>query len=184
MERKMFVTKEQLAQDYMKLGTMLDVANKYGVSKKLILVYMKRFGIPRDNRNHKHISIETIRNMAATGMSTKDAERVIGINANYITRIAKRNGFKFTDPYHPGYSTKNRGYIMKYAYRHPFKNSGNCVMEHRLVVEKHLGRYLTKDEVVHHINRIVNDNRIENLVVMSKADHVSLHSREPRKRNK
>jgi len=184
MERKIFVTKEQLAQDYRELGTMLGVAQKYGVSKKLILVYMNRFGIPRTNRNHKHIPIEIIRNIADSGMSTKDAEQITGLHANYIAKIARENGFKFIDPFHPGYITKNRGYIMRYAYRHPYKNTRNCVMEHRLVVEEHIGRYLTPDEVVHHINRIVNDNRIENLVVMSKADHVRLHSSEPRKRNK
>ena len=52
---------------------------------------------------------------------------------------------------------------------------GRDVKYHRYVMEKHLGRRLKLTELVHHINENKLDNRIENLIVMSRGDHMRLH---------
>lgn len=62
------------------------------------------------------------------------------------------------------------GYVRVWEPNHPNAMHGR-VREHRLVVEKALGRYLTTDEQVDHINRIKTDNRLENLQVLSASDH-------------
>lgn len=70
------------------------------------------------------------------------------------------------------------GYIMVVVRDHPhslLKCNTEYLMEHRLVMEKKLRRYLNSNEHVHHINGVKTDNRIENLVIMTNSDHKKLH---------
>ena len=46
---------------------------------------------------------------------------------------------------------------------------------HRVIMEEYLGRPLTKAEVVHHKNRKRDDNRLENLQILSYKEHTSVH---------
>jgi HNH endonuclease len=59
---------------------------------------------------------------------------------------------------------------------HPFCDYAGYVPEHRLVLEKKLGRYLIKGEIAHHINEIVDDNRPENIELKNNTvEHLSSH---------
>ena len=54
-------------------------------------------------------------------------------------------------------------------------------LEHRLVAETVIGRKLRDDEVIHHINHVKDDNRPENLKILSPSEHSRLHiSEKPR----
>lgn len=80
-------------------------------------------------------------------------------------------------PYHyKGGKRTHKGYVYILDKNHPNKDRDGYVTEHRLVMEKKIGRYLLNTEVVHHKNEIRSDNRIENLELLSsQSDHMSEH---------
>lgn len=71
--------------------------------------------------------------------------------------------------------TRN-GYILIYDPNHHRASTDGYVYEHVVVVENKIKRKLLDTEEVHHLNFKRDDNRIENLIVLSKMDHAKLHS--------
>jgi hypothetical protein len=84
------------------------------------------------------------------------------------------------DPHFIGRRRLGSGYIHIYRPDHPeasqAKSHFGYVLEHRIVWEEANGRRLRKNEHVHHINGIRDDNRPENLVALTNAAHRRLHA--------
>lgn len=59
------------------------------------------------------------------------------------------------------------------------KVNGRKILEHRYVMEQHLGRTLLPSEHVHHINHDRLDNRVENLEVVTVEEHAERHTWRP-----
>lgn len=86
-----------------------------------------------------------------------------------LARRMARNSKKYKREYN------SRGYKRIMFPQHPRSNRDGYVDEHRYVAEQALGRYLEFGEQVHHINVDKGDNRVENLAVLTKAEHATTH---------
>ena len=71
--------------------------------------------------------------------------------------------------------------ITKNGYIRLWISKDERILEHRLVMERHLGRKLNREEVVHHSNGNNGDNRIENLRVTTFGEDIRRHNLERQK---
>jgi hypothetical protein len=75
-----------------------------------------------------------------------------------------------------GFSFQTTSNLKYKLIRVPTHSKKKYFLEHRLLMEKHLGRPLADNEIVHHINRNTLDNRIENLLVINRSKHCTIHN--------
>jgi len=92
----------------------------------------------------------------------------------YLKAPKDRKGVKH-NRWNGGRKTTTRGYIRIYTANHPFADKRNYVLEHRLIMEKHIGRPIKLPEVVHHEGK-KSDNRIQMLILFkNNGYHTAFH---------
>jgi len=106
-------------------------------------------------------------------VDTKGFERLCRTCANKNLSLRQRGE---NSPRWRGGRRKNKGgyVLLRYDPCGPFASmcSSNYILEHRLVIAQYLGRSLLPNEHIHHINGVKQDNRLENLkLVSSQKEH-------------
>ena len=102
--------------------------------------------------------------------------RLKGRHFSPKTEFKKGQNIGNKHPHWKGGRTISDGYILIFKPEHPYATKQGYVREHKLIMEKQLGRYLTRKEQIHHINGNKKDNRIENLILFENAiSHRNYH---------
>jgi hypothetical protein len=78
------------------------------------------------------------------------------------------------NPMWKGGKRNQNGYVFVLAPEHPKVYRGGYYPEHRIIMEKKIGRILESYEIVHHRNGKRNDNRIENLEIVALKNHYGI----------
>ena len=92
------------------------------------------------------------------------------LSKKHIAKISGENNHNWKG------QTIRYGYIYLLKPNHPRAHKDGYIKRANLVMEKHIGRYLTSEEIVHHINKIRDDDRIENLCLFpNKSSHQKFH---------
>ncbi len=131
---------------------------------------------------YQHYEAELRRLIEGEKLTQKDVARRLQKDETTIQRWCARFGLatQRTGPRsgsgHPNWQGGRRQvgrYWSLSMPEHPLATKNGLVLEHRLIVEARLGRYLTRDEVVHHIDGNPENNDPTNLAPFAtNADHL------------
>jgi hypothetical protein len=110
-----------------------------------------------------------LREMHSEGVPYAAIGEALGRSLNAVARRCHAIGISKPASERTGRTRTSHGYIQ-------VRHEGRYVYEHRLVVERAIGRPLSNLEQVHHINGVKDDNRLQNLeLCASLADHKRRH---------
>lgn len=163
------------------------IAQKLGVTKYAVQAYLQRRGVEPVKMSGKALlpHAEKVRHMIEVKrMTQSQVAEVLGVHLTTVERLCASLGLQTmrTGPragcghrqrWNGGRFLEKYWYVSVFVPLHPLAKVTGYVGEHRLVAEVMLGRYLTAQEVVDHIDSHTQHNWPANLRVFPKnADHL------------
>lgn len=115
----------------------------------------------------KYWAIKRYCSIICSGTNFKKGHKPSSKNIEYLK---SRTGDK-SNSWRGGRSITAQGYMRVRIDR-------SYILEHRYVMEQHLGYKLLPDEHVHHLNGNKTDNRLENLTIIDRKEHGLAHARQ------
>lgn len=174
MPREIVISEEQIRNLYEVQQLPLRViANRLGRGQATVLRYMRIYGIksrPQHQMSGRKLSEETKQKIRHSNTGRK-----VSAETRKKLSIAGRGKSKPVTAYY----RRRRyvgGYIQIWAPDHPMSNQVGYIYEHRKLMSDNLKRLLLKTELVHHRNGVKDDNRIENLEIVTRKAHSNSHA--------
>lgn len=99
-------------------------------------------------------------------LGNKKCAEILNRSTSALNKKAKKMGLAINWAYQ---YISPQGYLINCADRN------NRYEVHRAIMEQHLGRKLTSDEIVHHKDGNKLNNSIENLEILTRSEHINLH---------
>ena len=178
--------------------TLQRIADEVGCHKTSVCRALKRYGIKRRTRTSKYPKLndkawlvnayvvekrsmyDIADEVGSTAGNIRDHLRVQGVKLRSVKEgilLAEPDGRHGKNAHHwgGGRVKLESGYVYQYAPEHPNATKLGYVMQHRLIAEGVLGRFLDSKEVVHHIDGDKRNNDPSNLEVLTRGDHVKRH---------
>jgi len=146
----------------------------------------KRFLRGRRQQNQTYRSAEWLQEKyRGEGLNAPEIARLVGIGPGAIYKWLRKHNIPIRTSGESqrgcpgttlgqGHHKTHLGYVRTWLPDHPNAMSDGYILEHRLAMSDYLGRPLEPWEIVHHKNRIRDDNRLENLELFPKqAGHLA-----------
>jgi len=161
------------------------IGEMYGCSITPVRKYLNSVGCNIRNREIDISIKEQWVGLYLDGLCYKDIARVFNCGNGIVEKYIKGSGIKtrtlsegVLNSYDQGkangggvgWTTEKGGYIRMTKAGDTFG-----MLEHRVIMEKHLGRKLSDKEIVHHVDCNTKNNTTNNLKVMTVGEHNKLH---------
>ncbi len=175
--------KKEIVNSYLGTHSARETARRLGYTPQRVYYVLKRNGfekLEKAPRGACYRNFDLVKQLAREGWSLSEIARRVGSKNQLVAKFLRCNNIPHTrfdqsgknNPAWKGGRMLEKGkYVLIHQPDHPFANRHGYVREHRLVMEKALGRYLSSGEVVHHKNDNGLDNRLSNLEVHPSNGH-------------